>query len=100
MTPSEKLPQRAIDRLNTNTYKSFVLEHLPKSIPETAIPKASATCANCQNSIWTATETDLKGYCAVFHAFIHTKTDPAKLVICDRNIPEAQGTAEADESPT
>lgn len=96
MTPSINLPQEAQDRLKLNENISYVVLHLPKDVKK---PKPEFACINCAHATWFATEKSLKGYCSVLNTYTHTDKDPGTIVICDKNIPKVEGTAQADEAP-
>lgn len=97
MNPSEKLPEQAQARLNTNKNTNYVLDNLPEGVPK---PPSTLTCINCKNCMWSATEKEATGYCKVKFIHVHTEKEKGRIVICSENIPILEGVESTESAPT
>ena len=53
------------------------------ALDETRHPKAGTVCEHCPNSVWFASQVELKCYCRVMYLITWSSQEPNKITHCD-----------------
>lgn len=101
MTPSPLISEEAKAKIAKNKYESFTLKYLPADVKQ---PPENLICTNCTNAMWFTSDKEIKAFCKVMHAIVHSSKDNGKSILCDGNVPEEQSEkkeeAPQEESPS